>query len=129
MSIRRCALRFALLACLVAIASSSHSYAADDEPAKKTDKPAAESKDEAPEETKDPYELPEGGVKELLAFIQKTMTVRPKTPQEQVQFRLKGIPAMKAAAEKVMEIAKDDDKKLEGFEIVEPLLLYFRARK
>lgn len=129
MSIRRCTLRFALLACLVAIASSGHSYAADDELAKKADKTAAESKDEAPEETKDPYELPEGGVKELLAFIQKTMTVRPKTRQEQVQFRLKGIPSMKAAAEKVMEIAKDEEKKLEGFEIVEPLLLYFRAQE
>lgn len=129
MSIRRCTLRFASLACLVAIAGSGHSYAAADEPAKKADKPAAEAKDDAPEETKDPYELPEGGVKELLAFIQQTMAVRPKTQQEAVQLRLKGFPAMKAAAEKIMEIAKDDDKKLEGFETVEGLLLYFRSQE
>ncbi len=129
MSIRRCTLRFASLACLAAIASSGHSYAADDEPAKKADKPAAEAKDDAPEETKDPYELPEGGVKELLAFIQQTMAVKPKTQQEFVQLRQKGFPAMKAAAEKIMEIAKDDDKKLEGFETVEGLLLYFRSQE
>ena len=129
MSIRRCTLRLASLACLVAIASSGHSFAADDEPAKKADKPAAEAKDDAPEETKDPYELPEGGVKELLAFIQQTMAVRPKTQQEAVQLRLKGFPAMKAAAEKIMEIAKEDDKKLEGFETVEGLLLYFRSQE
>ena len=129
MSIRHIALFFVTLACLVAVASSGHSFAADDEAPKKTDKPAAESKDEAPEETKDPYELPEGGVKELLAFIQKITTVRPKTQQEAVQFRLKGIPAMKAAAEKIMEIATDEDKKLEGFETVEPLLLYLRAQE
>ena len=122
-------MRFASLACLVAIATSGQLYAADDEPTKKADKPAAEAKDDVPEETKDPYELPEGGVKELLAFLQQTMTIRPKTQQEAVQFRLKGIPAMKAAAEKILEIAKDEDKKLEGFEIVEPFLLYIRAQE
>jgi thiol-disulfide isomerase/thioredoxin len=129
MSIPRCTLCFASLACLVAIATSGRSYAADDEPAKKADKPAAEAKDDAAEEAKNPYELPEGGVKELLAFIQQTMAVRPETRQEAVQLQLKGFPAVKAAAKKIMEIAKDEDKKLEGFETVEPLLLYFRAQE
>jgi thiol-disulfide isomerase/thioredoxin len=133
MSIRRWTLRCASLACVLAFASSGHSYAADDEPAKKTDKPAAEAKDDAKddaaEQAKDPYELPEGGVKELLVFINQTMAVRPKTQPEAVQLRMKGFPAVKAAAEKIMATAKDEDKQLEGFEMVESLLLYFRAQE
>ena len=133
MSIRRCTLRFASLACVLAFAISGHSYAADDEPAKKTDKPSAEAKDDAKddaaEDAKDPYELPDGGVKELLAFIKQTMAVRPKTQQEAVQLRMKGFPAVKAAAEKILETAKDEDKQLDGFEMVEALMLYFRAQE
>jgi thiol-disulfide isomerase/thioredoxin len=106
--------------------------AADDDAPKKADAPA-EAKSDTPDDAKpkeeDRFALPEGGVKELLAFLKETMTYRPKTRQDMMQFQLRGRPAMKAAAEKIKEIAKDEDKQLEGFDDVEPLLLMFRAQE
>ncbi len=73
------------------------------------------------------YELPPGGVKELLAFIKKIRTFEPTSQEELDELQEKGIPALKAASEKVLKIAKPDDKKLPGYDDVAPLLLVIRA--
>lgn len=104
---------------------------ADDEAPQKPDTPAA-AKSDSPDEEKpkeeDRFALPEGGVKELLPFLKDLMNYRPKTRAQMLQFQLRGRKAMRAAAEKIMEIATDEDKQLEGFADVEPLLLLARVQ-
>jgi thiol-disulfide isomerase/thioredoxin len=121
----------ALVAGLLTVAYCGQVRAADKEAGQKTEKSKAESKDEAakdaPEDAKDRYEVPEGGVKELLAFIHDTLAYRPKSREELVERQLKARPALKAAAEKITEIVTDADKQLDGYNDVEGLLLMFRA--
>src|SRR5258707_181486 len=86
--------------------------AAADEPDNK--KPTAEDKDIAKEETPDRYALPEGGVKELLKFFNELR--RPgSTRQEIAEYRSKAVPAMKAAALKIQQLATKEDQNLEGY--------------
>jgi len=82
---------------------------------------------EKKEEPKDRFAVPEGDVKELLAFIKRTMNFRPRTREEQQEWRTKGFAAMKKAARKIKVVATDEDKKLPGYAEVDGLLLYFRA--
>src|SRR5262245_11232906 len=95
-----------------AIANKLAEDAAKKDDAKADDaKPADADADKKEEEEKDPFALPEGGVKELLAFLQETMKYRPKTQQQVLQFRVRGMKAMREAAEKIQSIATDEDKK------------------
>ena len=73
------------------------------------------------------FDLPKGGVKELLAFIKKIRNFEPASQEELDELQEKGIPALKAACEKVLQTAKGDDKKLPGYDDVAPLLLVIRA--
>lgn len=114
---------------------------ADETPAKSADNPklkadantkaadkAADNENAEAEEAKNRFVVPEGGVIELLAFIQETMKFRPRTAAAAQEFRTKGFAAMKQAAEKIKEIATDEDKQLAGYADVDGLLLYFRAQ-
>jgi thiol-disulfide isomerase/thioredoxin len=76
---------------------------------------------------KDRYQLPAGGVKELLAFIEDIRAIKPGTQEEDDAHREKALPAIKAAAEKILKIAKEPDKKLAGFDDAVSLLLAVRA--
>jgi thiol-disulfide isomerase/thioredoxin len=86
------------------------------------------TKDEAEKkEDKERFVVPEGGVKELLAFVQETFNFRPKTSEEYREFRTKGLAALKEAAEKVKKLATEEDKKLPGYSDVDAVLLYVRV--
>jgi thiol-disulfide isomerase/thioredoxin len=89
------------------------------EKAQTPEKQDANEKEEADER----FTLPEGGVKELLAFFRKTTKLAPRTREEYVM----RMEALKKAAEKIKEIATDEDKKLPGYAEADGLLLYFRA--
>jgi len=97
--------------------------------AKRAAEETPEEKAKAEEEAKKLYAVPEGGVQELLEFLLMTINYRPRSAQQAVHYRLLGIPAMKQAATKIKETATDEDKKLEGFADVEPILFYFRAQE
>jgi thiol-disulfide isomerase/thioredoxin len=126
MSIHRFTLGLTLAACFVAVNYAN--LRADDKKVGKTaETAAAETKDDAKPETHDRYQLPEGGVKELLAFMKEIQTFRPKTAEEIAQHRAKFQPAMKSAAERIQQIATDEDKKLEGYSDALGLALFFRA--
>ena len=93
-----------------------------------TDAKQADADEKSDDEPKvDRFAVPEGGAKELLEFLQETMKFRPKTRAEMVQFQVRGKPAMKEAAEKLQQIATDEDKKLPGYADVEAYLLLLRA--
>jgi thiol-disulfide isomerase/thioredoxin len=134
MIVRRITLGLLLAAGL--LVTTGHPWALAEEPpaAKlegKTDEEKAaalKEKTEGKEAEIDQFALPEGGVPELLTFLQETMKFRPKTREEALAYRLRGMAAMKEAAEKIQKIATDDDKKLPGYENVDGLLLFFRAQ-
>jgi thiol-disulfide isomerase/thioredoxin len=63
-----------------------------------------------------------------LAFLQEMTNFRPKTREEFAAYRAKGSQAMKEAAEKIKQIATDEDKKLPGYNDVDGVLLYARVR-
>ena len=93
-----------------------------------TDKKAAADKPEnSAEEAHDRYQVPEGDVKELLAYFKDLRAFRPKTKDELTKHRAKGMAAMKEAAEKIQLLAKDQDKTLEGYEEAIGFLLMARA--
>ena len=55
----------------------------------------------------DPYQVPEGGVAELIAFIQRVSEIRPETPQEDIRHRQNARPALRQAAERILELDSD----------------------
>ena len=121
-----------VFACIAFLLSATTVRAEDQAPAKKADqKEAAAEKDaasdDAVEKAKDPYELPAGGVKELLAFIKDVRAIRPTNQQQMLEHRKKMMPALKAAAEKIQQTATPEDKKLEGYDDAMALLLQLRA--
>lgn len=90
---------------------------------------AAALKEKEGEESKiDQFAVPEGGVPELLTFVQETMKFRPATREDALAYRLRGMAAVKEAIEKIQKIATDDDKKLPGYEEIDGLVLFFRAQ-
>jgi thiol-disulfide isomerase/thioredoxin len=97
------------------------------EPADKKAKPEAKQAKQDDQPPKDRYQLPKGGVKELLAYIKEIRTFRPKSQEEAELHSEKAVKAIQAAAEKVQKIAKDSDKQLEGFDEIPSLLLAIRA--
>ena len=73
------------------------------------------------------YDLPEGGVKELLAFVKEIRAYDPTTPAEKVERSLKLHTAVENALAKVVQIATEDDRQLEGFDDAYGLHLVFRT--
>ena len=67
-----------------------------------SDSPAA-----AAEQGSDRYAVPEGGVAELVQFIQQRFEYRPSTPEDDIEYRRKCRSALAQAAEKVLKIEKD----------------------
>jgi thiol-disulfide isomerase/thioredoxin len=96
----------------------------------KQDAQAKDAKDEEPkEEPKEKFVVPEGGVKELLAFVEETVKFRPTTRAEFDEFREKGYAAILKAAEKIKEIATDEDKQLPGYDELSGIVLYIRTQQ
>jgi thiol-disulfide isomerase/thioredoxin len=62
-----------------------------------------------PEATADRYKVPEGGVEELLKFLTSLQprNFNPTTADEILEYRRLAPPAMRAAAEKILELEKD----------------------
>ena len=127
----------ALVAGLLAVICLS-GLRAEDSSVKKTTKAKTATKvikdaederpvDEAGKDATARFKVPDGGAKELLAFILENMKFSPKSQQEAIQFRSKGMPAMREAGQKLQQIATDEDKKLEGYDDVIGYLLYLRA--
>lgn len=101
---------------LILLASSVDSPLRAEDPPKK----AADAK--PAEKEADPYRLPDGGVKELLKFIDKL-----EARQEEDDFRAKGVPALQETLTKIQKIAKPEDRKLEGFDKATGMWLFFRT--
>jgi thiol-disulfide isomerase/thioredoxin len=114
----------ALAICLAAFIGVARADEAGE--AKKAEKAAAD-KQAAAKALEEFYKVPEGDVKELLAFIKKLRDYRPKDQADIAAYRLKMQPAIKSAAEKVAQIATDEDKKLEGFNDAIGMALMYRA--
>jgi thiol-disulfide isomerase/thioredoxin len=123
MVVSRFGLGAAVIAGLLVLVASGRAYS-EDKPGK--DAPdAAKATDEAP----DRYAVPDGDVKELLAFIKGLNAFKPTTREELRQHQLKKMAAVKAAAEKIKETATEADQSLEGYTNAVDVLLYFRARE
>jgi thiol-disulfide isomerase/thioredoxin len=88
----------------------------------------ADDKADDKEAKEDRFAVPEGDVKKLLAFLQEMVSFRPKTREEFLEYRQKGQQAMKEAAEKIKQIATDEDQKLPGYNDVDGVLLYARSQ-
>ena len=73
----------------------------------------------------DLYEVPSGDVAELLVFIKDMQALRGRVPKD--EYETKAFSAMKVAAERIQEIAKDDDRRLVGFDEATAIWLYFRV--
>ena len=56
----------------------------------------------------DPYAVPEGGVPELLAYVEKFQQFRPHTQDEYRDYQQKMPAALQAAAEKILELDQDE---------------------
>ena len=81
--------------------------------------------DHGDETSRNRYEVPRGNVGQLLAFIKELQALRGKVPKE--EYETKAFSAMKVAAERIQEIANDDDRRLAGFDEATALSLYFRV--
>jgi hypothetical protein len=73
-----------------------------------------------------PYPVPDGGVPELIALIQKVSQVRPETPQDDIQHRLYARPALRQAAEKILEL--ESDPKTQAHQAARFLVMVERIR-
>jgi thiol-disulfide isomerase/thioredoxin len=107
-------------------AAAADKKKADEEKAdakKASEKTETPAKKEAKEDADKRFAVPEGGVKELLAFLQDMLKLNPRTREEYE----KRTQAMEKAAEKIKQVATDEDKKLPGYGEADGLLLYFRA--
>jgi thiol-disulfide isomerase/thioredoxin len=122
------------IALLIAIACGS--VLAADEPAKKssqkkdsaTTEEAADKSDNAADK-QDRYQVPEGGVKELLAFIKDLQEFRATTREEALEHRRKMIEATRKAIERIRTEAKEEDKALEGYDEAMDMSLMYRAQE
>jgi thiol-disulfide isomerase/thioredoxin len=85
----------------------------------------AKEADHASETERDRYQIPSGGVAELLDFIKDLQALRGTIPHD--EYETKAFSAMKVAAERIQEIANADDRKLAGFDEATAISLYFRV--
>jgi hypothetical protein len=72
------------------------------------------------------YTVPQGGVAELVRFIQELSQFRPGTVQEDLEHRAKFRPALQQAAERIVKLEKD--RKSEAYRAAEFILLANRVR-
>jgi len=72
------------------------------------------------------YTVPQGGVAELVRFIQELSQFRPGTVQEDLEHRAKFRPALQQAAERIVKLEKDT--KSEAYRAAEFILLANRVR-
>src|SRR5260221_6768864 len=100
MSALRTILGLASVALLATLLGCTVLQAAD--PDKKADAKQTEK-----EPAKNRFQVPEGRVKELIDLIKELRSYRPATAEEAIEYRTKAMAAMKTAAEKIQEIAKD----------------------
>ena len=127
--------RFALVVALTAVllTTASGILRAEEKPAIKRlqIKPALllndDAKEDANDETNDQFEVPEGGTKELLAFITRVTEFQPKTQAEYIDKQRKGLPAVKAAVEKLQTVATDEEKKTDEYKNAVTYLLLDRT--
>jgi len=125
-----CAAGLVALVCCVSLSAQDRPNTVKKAPASDASSVVAdnqEAKDDADDAAKDPYQVPAGGVKELLAFIKDVRAIRPTTQQQATQHFVKSQAAIKTAAEKIRDIATDEDRKLDGFDDAIAVLLVYRA--
>jgi thiol-disulfide isomerase/thioredoxin len=95
---------------------------------KKAAKAAAElpqaDEDAEPEKPVDRYAVPEGGVDELLAFVEGLRKFRAASRQEYIMHMMKAPQAMRAAAERILELKPGEDS--EAFKTASLVLLQQR---
>ncbi len=122
MVVSRFGMGAAVFACLLILVVGGRAYSED--------KPGEDAADtaKATDEAPDRYAVPDGDVKELLAFIKQLNAYKPTTPAEIRQHQIKKMAAIKAAAEQIKETANETDKALEGYAEAMDVLLYFQAR-
>jgi len=75
----------------------------------------------------DRYQVPDGGVPELLAFIKAMREYQPPDRAQLVEHRKKSLTAMTEAARKVVASANEVEKQLEGFNDAVGLVLLNRV--
>jgi hypothetical protein len=70
--------------------------------------------------------VPDGGVAELIALIQKVSQVQPGTPQDDIRHRLFARPAIRQAAERILELEQDSSS--EAYQAARFLVMVERIR-
>lgn len=73
-----------------------------------------------------PYPVPDGGVAELVAFIQRVSQSQPATPQDDIRHRMHARPALRQAAERILEL--EQDPKSDARQAARFLLMVERVR-
>lgn len=96
------------------------------EEAREAKKPAAKQQADDPP-VKDRYAVPDGGVGELIEFIEGLESFRPTTPRDDFAHRRKVSAALRAAADRVLELEKD--KKSEASTKASGVLLRLSVRR
>jgi len=76
------------------------------------------------EKTADPYAVP-GDVAELVTFIQQLTAIRPATVEEDIEHRANYRPALRKAAQRILDVEKDPQS--EAYRAAEFILLSDRA--
>lgn len=76
--------------------------------------------------SENPYPVPDGGVAELIALIQKVSQVQPGTPQDDIRHRLFARPAIRQAAERILELEQDSSS--EAYQAARFLVMVERIR-
>ncbi len=98
----------------------------NDEPAVKL---AADDSDAADDAKVDPFTVPDtNNVPELLAFLDSMLHFKPKNREELVRSRVRLSGALKEAAEKILDKAGAEDKKLPGYKDAVAVVLSIRAQ-
>jgi hypothetical protein len=115
MVVRRIGMWMVVAAGLLAVIGGRAIYAAD-APKKDTTEKSKNADADADNETADRYAMPnDADVKQLLAFIKEVQKFRPRTQTEFAEHRTKSTVAVRTAAERIKEIATDEDKSLPGY--------------
>jgi thiol-disulfide isomerase/thioredoxin len=76
---------------------------------------------------RDRYAVPEGDVEELAEFIREIRNFRPRSALEYREHRAKSVSALRSAAEKILEVEKDQAS--EAYQLAKTILLESRVRR
>jgi thiol-disulfide isomerase/thioredoxin len=110
-----------LLAMLLAVTCGFASMASAQQDAEKKAEPQETEKNEEPKNNEAFYKVPEGNVKQLVAFIEKVRGFEPTNVLEVFAHRKNAGEAVRGAAEKIVELEKD--KESEAYKMATQLLL------